>query len=64
MVKTDNCLTITIHGKLVSAFLSNISLVLSYIELADAPDIQEAFIVEWSTKMYGDLVVVVQPADE
>ena len=64
MVKTDNHLTIVICGKLVSAFLSDIFLALSYIELTDAPNIREVFIVEWSTKMYGDSVIVVQPAGE
>ena len=64
MVKADNRLTIAIRGKLASAFLSDIPLALSYIELADAPNIREAFIVEWSTKMYSDSVVVVQPAGE
>ena len=44
------------------AFLSDTSLALSYIELADTPDILEEFIVEWSRRMYGDLLVVVQPA--
>ncbi|KAI9573724.1 hypothetical protein HD554DRAFT_2167284 [Boletus coccyginus] len=39
MVKTDNCLTVAIRGKLVSAFLSDIPLALSYIKLADASDI-------------------------
>ena len=62
MVKADDRLTIAIHGKLTSTFLSNMSLALSYIELADTPDIQEEFIADWSRRMYGDLLVIAQPA--
>ena len=62
MVKANNRLSIAIRGKLALAFLSDTSLALSHIELADTPDIQEELIAEWSRKTYGNSLVVVQPA--
>ena len=62
MVKADDRLTITIRGKLTSTFLSDTSLALSYIQLADTPNIREEFIADWSRRMYGDLLVIAQPA--
>ena len=61
MVKANNHLSIAIRGKLVLAFLSDTSLALLYIELADTPNIQVEFIAEWSRRTYGDSLVVVQP---
>ena len=62
MVKADDHLTITIWGKLAFAFLSDTSLTLSYIELADTLNIQEEFVADWSRRMYGDSLVIAQPA--